>query len=66
MFFLSAGLPLIGTILRVCQYHSECKDDDTNKKDETDEQLRTLAEISAEFLSDLCIHIPKARNALLI
>ncbi|XP_028285832.1 protein saal1 [Parambassis ranga] len=53
------SLPLIGTILRVCQYHNECKDDDTNKEDETDEQLQTLAEISAEFLADLCIHIPK-------
>ncbi|XP_041852417.1 protein saal1 [Melanotaenia boesemani] len=53
------SLPLIGTILRVCQYHSECKAEATNKDDSLDDQLQTLSEITAEFLADLCSHIPK-------
>lgn len=60
-----ASLPLIGSILRVCQYHSECKDV-TNKEDAKDEQLQTLAEITAEFLADLCINIPKETVADLV
>lgn len=56
---LPLGLPLIGTILRVLQYHSEGKDDGTSKEDTKDEQLQTLAEITAEFLADICIQIPK-------
>ncbi|XP_078113310.1 protein saal1 isoform X2 [Sander vitreus] len=47
-----ASLPLIGTILRVLQYHSEGKDDDTSKEDTKDEQLQTLAEIT-DTLADL-------------
>ncbi|TNN87028.1 Protein saal1 [Liparis tanakae] len=46
------SLPLIGTVLRVLQFHSEDKDDGTK-----DEQLQTLAEIAAEFLADICSHI---------
>ncbi|XP_070828922.1 protein saal1 [Chaetodon trifascialis] len=53
------SLPLIGTILRVLQYQSEGKDDGTSKEDTEDEQLQTLAEITAEFLADICIQIPK-------
>ncbi|CAK6961495.1 protein saal1 [Scomber scombrus] len=53
------SLPLIGTILRVLQYHSECTDDSTSKDDTQDEQLQTLAEITAEFLADICSQIPK-------
>lgn len=53
------GLPLIGSILRVCQYQNECKDGSANKEDEKDEHLETVAEITAEFLADLFIHIQK-------
>lgn len=59
------GLPLIGTILRVLQYHSEAKCDGSSKEDTKDEQLQTLAEITAEFLADICIQIPKVTNTLL-
>ncbi|XP_042352068.1 protein saal1 [Plectropomus leopardus] len=58
------SLPLIGTILRVLQYHTEGKDD--SKEDTKDEQLQTLAEISAEFLADICIQIPKDTVADLV
>lgn len=60
------SLPLIGTILRVLQYHSECKHDDTSKEDTKDEQLQTLAEITAELLADICIQIPKDTVADLV
>ncbi|XP_072242089.1 protein saal1 [Leuresthes tenuis] len=53
------SLPLIGTVLRVCQYQSECKDEATNKADSKDDHLQALAEIVAEFLDDICIHISK-------
>ncbi|KAM4573655.1 protein saal1 [Odontesthes bonariensis] len=53
------SLRLIGTVLRVCQYQSECKDEATNKDDTKDDHLQTLAEITAEFLADICIHISK-------
>ncbi|KAK2917754.1 protein saal1 [Channa argus] len=61
------NLSLIGTILRVLQYSSECKDDKTRKeetKDEQlqipkDEQLQILAEISADFLADIFNQISK-------
>ncbi|CAN9499393.1 unnamed protein product [Ophioblennius macclurei] len=52
-------LPLIGTLLRVCQYHTECKESTTNQEDLKDEQFQTLGEIAAEFLALLCNHIPK-------
>ncbi|XP_029010057.1 protein saal1 isoform X2 [Betta splendens] len=48
-----ASEPLIGTILRVLQYHSE------SKEDTKDEQLQILSEISAEFLADICNDISK-------
>lgn len=55
------GLPLIGTILRVLQYHSEGKHDSASKEDTSDEELQALAEITAEFLADICIQIPKVK-----
>lgn len=54
------SLPLIGTILRVLQYHSE------GKEDTKDEQLQALAEITAEFLADICIQISKDTVADLV
>uniref|UniRef100_A0A1A8MS43 Serum amyloid A-like 1 n=1 Tax=Nothobranchius pienaari TaxID=704102 RepID=A0A1A8MS43_9TELE len=52
-------VPLIGNILRVCQYHRECKHEATSKDGAEDGQLETLAEITAEFLADLCLDISK-------
>ncbi|XP_039989690.1 protein saal1 [Xiphias gladius] len=60
------SLPLIATILRVLQYHSECKDDGTSKEGAKDKQLQTLAEITAEFLADICNQIPKDTVADLV
>lgn len=57
--WIPLGLPLIGSILRVSQYQNECKDGSANKEDEKDEHLETVAEITAEFLADLFIHIQK-------
>ncbi|XP_037624138.1 protein saal1 [Sebastes umbrosus] len=61
-----ASIPLIGTILRVLQFHAEGKDNGTSKEDTEDEQLQTLAEITAEFLADICIQIPKDTVADLV
>ncbi|KAK5867270.1 hypothetical protein PBY51_011779 [Eleginops maclovinus] len=52
------SITLIGTILRVLQYQSE-GNDPTSKDTPKDEQLQTLAEITAEFLADICIQIPQ-------
>ncbi|XP_045885370.1 protein saal1 isoform X1 [Micropterus dolomieu] len=60
------SLPLIGTILQVLQNLSQGKDDGTSKEETKDEQLQTLAEITAEFLADICIHIPKGTVAELV
>ncbi|XP_040893982.1 protein saal1 [Toxotes jaculatrix] len=60
------NLPLIATILRVLQYHSECKDDGTSKEGTEDVQLQTLAEITAEFLADICSQIHKDTVADLV
>ncbi|XP_036962502.1 protein saal1 isoform X2 [Acanthopagrus latus] len=60
------SLPLIGTILRVLQYHREGKHDSASKEDTSDEQLQALAEITAEFLADICIQIPKDTVADLV
>lgn len=62
----SISLPLVGSILRVCHYQSECKDSSANKEDEKDEQLQTLAEITADFLADLFINIHKDTVADLV
>ncbi|TMS05660.1 Protein saal1 [Larimichthys crocea] len=53
------SLPLIGTILRLLQHSTEGKHDGGSKEDTKDEQLQALAEITAEFLADICIQIPK-------
>lgn len=58
-FVFSQGLPLIGTILRLLQHSTEGKHDGSSKEDTKDEQLQALAEITAEFLADICIQIPK-------
>lgn len=41
--------------MRLLQFCSESKSDDSVE----DEQLQTLAEITAEFLSDICLLISK-------
>ena len=56
------GISLIGTVLRVLQYQSEGKDDATSRDATKDEQLQTLAEITAEFLADICIQIPQVKK----
>lgn len=61
-----ASLPLIGTVLRVLQYHSERKTDESSADDTKDEQLQTLAEVTAEFLADICEQIPKETVADLV
>ncbi|KAK5902122.1 hypothetical protein CesoFtcFv8_007411 [Champsocephalus esox] len=62
----SSGISLIGTVLRVLQYQSEGKDDATSRDATKDEQLQTLAEITAEFLADICIQIPQDTVADLV
>ncbi|CAB1433231.1 unnamed protein product [Pleuronectes platessa] len=57
------SLPLVESILRVLQFHSECKDNEGSKEDE---QLHTLAEIATEFLADICSQIPKDTVADLV
>ncbi|XP_034442930.1 protein saal1 [Hippoglossus hippoglossus] len=57
------SLTLVETILRVLQFHSECKDNEGSKEDE---QLNTLAEITTEFLADICSQIPKDTVADLV
>lgn len=47
--------PLIGNILRLLQIRSESNPDDGDE----DEQLETLSEIMADFLSDICLLISK-------
>ncbi|XP_068459847.1 protein saal1 [Clinocottus analis] len=58
------SLPLIGTVLRVLQLQIE--DRGSSKEGPKDEQLQTLAEITTEFLADICIHIPKDTVADLV
>lgn len=41
------------------QHNTEGKHDGTSKEGAKDEQLQALAEITAEFLADICIQIPK-------
>ncbi|CAG5957906.1 unnamed protein product [Menidia menidia] len=52
-------LPLIGTMLRVCQQQSKCNEEPTNEDDAKKEQQQTISDITAEFLADLVIHISK-------
>lgn len=56
------GLPLIGTILRLLQYHSDTtRDGDSGEEEKKDEQLQMLAETAAEFLADICVQISKVK-----
>lgn len=68
-------LPLIETVLRVLQYHSEYQNNKTEdcaskgdiQQEETkDEQLQVLVETTAEFLADMCFQIPKDSVAELV
>ncbi|XP_029909692.1 protein saal1 isoform X2 [Myripristis murdjan] len=68
-------LPLIGTVLRVLQYHSEYQSDktegcdgkgDTQSEETKDEQLQALVETTAEFLADIFFQIPKDSVAELV
>ncbi|XP_040017717.2 protein saal1 [Gasterosteus aculeatus] len=52
------SVTLIGSVLRVLQYRSEAKDEGFGKEGVKDEQLQTLAEITAEFLAEICVQIP--------
>lgn len=56
---------LIGTILQVIQHLNDCTDESTGKEVTRDEQHQTLAEITVEFLADICIQIPKVKSVLL-
>lgn len=55
MYLLNAVPLLIGAILKLLQIHSESKPDSGDEN----EQLKTLAEILTEFLSDICLLISK-------
>uniref|UniRef100_A0A3B5MFX1 Serum amyloid A-like 1 n=1 Tax=Xiphophorus couchianus TaxID=32473 RepID=A0A3B5MFX1_9TELE len=59
-------LSLIGSVFRVCQHQSESKREDSNKDEANDDQLQTLAEITSEFLADICLNITKDTVADLI
>nr|XP_040017717.1 protein saal1 [Gasterosteus aculeatus aculeatus] len=60
------SVTLIGSVLRVLQYRSEAKDEGFGKEGVKDEQLQTLAEITAEFLAEICVQIPKDTVADLV
>ncbi|XP_032406324.1 protein saal1 [Xiphophorus hellerii] len=60
------SLSLIGSVFRVCQHQSESKREDSNKDEANDDQLQTLAEITSEFLADICLNITKDTVADLI
>ncbi|XP_071760895.1 protein saal1 [Centroberyx gerrardi] len=68
-------LPLIGSVLRVLQYHSEYQENkaedcsskgDSQKEESKDEQLQALVETTSEFLADICFQIPKDAVAELV
>lgn len=59
---LHEGLALIGTILRLLQYHSDAtRDADNGEEEKRDEHLQMLAETAAELLADICLQIPKVK-----
>ncbi|KAM3608607.1 uncharacterized protein V6R79_001586 [Siganus canaliculatus] len=60
------SLALVGSILRVLQYHSEGEHRDDSEENAKDEQLQALADITAEFLADICIHLTKDTMADLV
>lgn len=56
------GLPLIGTILRLLQYHGDAtRDGDSGEEEKKDEHLQMLAETAAEFLADICLQLSKVK-----
>lgn len=57
---------LIGTILRVLQFHAEYKNTLSDVDNTKNEQLDTLAKITAEFLADISPEISKATMRELI
>ncbi|KAM4734943.1 protein saal1 isoform 2-T2 [Anableps anableps] len=57
---------LIGSVFQVCQHQNESKNEASNKDEANDDQLQTLAEITTEFLADLCLNIKKETVAELI
>lgn len=57
---------LIGTVLRVLQFHTEYKHTSTDEDCTKNEQLKTLAEISAELLANISLQISKATMRELI
>ncbi|XP_061773206.1 protein saal1 [Nerophis ophidion] len=61
-----ACLPLFGTILRVIHYQSEHKDEFSRNEDAQDKQFQTLAEITTEFLSDMCTQTSKDTVSALV
>ncbi|KAK5619495.1 hypothetical protein CRENBAI_013880 [Crenichthys baileyi] len=60
------SLFLIGSVFRVCHHISEFKHEAPDKEEANDDQLQTLAEITSEFLADLCNNIQKDTVADLI
>ncbi|XP_033824375.1 protein saal1 isoform X1 [Periophthalmus magnuspinnatus] len=60
------SLTLIGRVLQVLHFHSEYKNTCTEEEYFKNEQLQTLAEISAEFLADISPDISKELMAKLI
>ncbi|XP_075996902.1 protein saal1 [Genypterus blacodes] len=65
------SVPLIGSLLRVLQCHVEHQADRSGKggtedEETKDKELLTLAEVTAEFLSDVCGQISKDAVAELV
>lgn len=56
----ATSLRLIGSVLRVLQFHMEYKNTSTDEEYTKNKQLKTLAEITAEFLADISPQISKA------
>ncbi|XP_053741508.1 protein saal1 [Synchiropus splendidus] len=51
------SLSLVATILRVIEFHYKSADQSTEKDEVQDEQIQSLAEVTAEFLADICSNI---------
>lgn len=60
------SLRLIGTVLRVLQFYTEYKNTSTDEENAKNEQLKTLAEITTEFLADIAPQISKVTMGELI
>lgn len=61
-----ASLRLIGTILRVLQFHAEYKNISNDEDYSKNMQLKTLVDITSEFLADVSHQISKATMEELI